>query len=542
MVERTLPVRNNGGASQRRYTGSLIMSHDTLTRRTFLAQSAAVGIVYCSLPSRHSLAQPLPAPQNNPVAAYKFSWTDEIKWRNSQSIAEAKGDTLAAQLAAAQAELAAKGGGVIFFPPGTYEFKDHIKLLPGIVLRGADPPSPDATDDRYLLPTKFEFPKYAPILAGDGAPLDSAFKGISLADPLASNCGVVNIAINRGHIHFESTPEHKSGRNRLVYGCTLRNAATADKAVPDLKFGQHAWQRFTARHHAAINVHGAENILVANNRLPKSGDDNFSQDGYLLKGDKNAKTPLDGIVFDYDNRPGLYVNDFSIGAGGGSPPDGTPETHPWGFAKGIHILHNYIYATGRCPISFTGDGTICSFNVIRLAKDVWRPTTTGLAITKGSATNDNRGVQMRGWRWTLEGNDYEVYRNWAADKKYLINDGEGLMHEDHVNSIVKDSKIINNRGNAYIGIYKTGGIDGLLVEGNEVPNIMVVADRNSGRHECKNVTIANNVTTDGGIQIGGQPASNNVVRGNKATKPGSKLENRAAAKLENNVGYEVVEG
>ena len=75
---------------------------------------------------------------------------------------------------------------------------------------------------------------------------------------------------------------------------------------------------------------------------------------------------------------------------------------------------------------------------------------------------------MRGWRWVVDGNDYQVHRNWAFDRKYKINDGEGLMHEDHVNSTIHDSVLTNNRGNTYLSLYKTAGIDGLLVEGNDI--------------------------------------------------------------------------
>jgi len=138
-------------------------------------------------------------------------------------------------------------------------------------------------------------------------PIHTAFKGIRLQSPeQASNCGVVNIATNRGHVDFQEGPQHRCGGNRLVYGCILRNAAVADTQVPDRKSGQRAWQRFTQRHRAAVSIKSAQNVLVANNRLPKSGEDNFTMKDYLLK---------DGsfdVVFDYDNRPGLYVNDYAI--------------------------------------------------------------------------------------------------------------------------------------------------------------------------------------------------------------------------------------
>jgi hypothetical protein len=398
----------------------------------------------------------------------------------------------------------------------------------------------EAENPQYELPTRFEFPKYMPRLKGSGTPIETAFKGIYVQDPAhASNCGIVNIHINRGHIHFDEGAAHESGHNRIVHGCILTNAAVADPRVPDVKAGQHAWQRFTRRHHAAIDVKVRRNALIANNRLPESGDDNFLMKGYILKG----KT-FD-VLFDYDNRPGLYVNSYAIGGPGGRGPDGTPQTHPWGFRKGIVIRDNYVFCTGRCAISFTGDGTVCADNVIRFKDDVWRPTTTGTNITSGSSTNDNRAVQMRGWRWTVQGNDYLVYRNWAADHSYRINDGEGLMHEDHVNSTVLDSKVIKNRGNTYISIYKTGGIDGLLVQHNDIRTaggiaaIYVVANRNSGPQACKNVTIEHNTTAGSGIRIAGSPAENNIIRNNRHIGPDGRITNHANASCRNNIGYEM---
>lgn len=482
----------------------------------------------------------LPVPHDNPVAKYKLKWTDNIKWTNVVLIIDYQGKTLEERFARAQADLAAKRGGVVYFPPGVYTFKESVYLKDGVVIRGAGPDgATDARDEKYSLPTRFEFPKYIPTFEGDGTPIDTAFKGIYVEDPgHAANCGVVNIAINRGHIDFLEGPDHKCGRNRLVYGCVLRNAAVADQKIPDKKSGQHAWQRFTQRHHAAIAVRGAENILVANNRLPESGEDNFVMKGYILK-DKTFD-----VVFDYDNRPGLYINSYGLGGPGGKGPNGTPQTHPWAFRKGIVIRDNYIYCTGRCAISFSGDGTICANNVIRFKDNVFRPTATGDNITRGSSTNDNRAVQMRGWRWTVEGNDYLVYRNWCSDKVYKINDGEGLMHEDHVNSFVLDSRVINNKGNTYISIFKTGGIDGLLVKGNNIRTpggisaIYVVADRNRGRYECKNVTIVDNTTAGSGIEIGGNPAENNIIKNNRHIGPNGKIINNAKAACENNTGYD----
>ena len=333
-----------------------------------------------------------------------------------------------------------------------------------------------------------------------------------------------------------------------MFGCVLRNAAVADPAVPSAKVGQHPWQRFTARHHAAIDVKAEANVLIANNRLPQSGEANFTMNGYVLLDRKNKPTEIDGVVFDYDNRPGIYANHYGIGGAGGGGPDGTPETHPYGFRKGVVVRDNYVFNTGRTAIGFCGDGVRCVNNVIRFPDDVWRPTTTGQNLTTGASTNDNRAVEMRGWRWVVDGNDYVVHRNWAADRAYQINDGEGLMHEDHVNATIKDSVLTNNRGNAYLSLYKTAGIDGLLVEGNTITvdrgaAVYVSANRTKTTFPIANARIVGNTLTGGGILLAGSPASGCAVTGNTYRGPGTgTIDLQAKAEVADNKGFEVKAG
>lgn len=504
-------------------------------------------------------------PTSNPVASYGLDWTNEIAWDRVVDITTIGGKSWQASLAAAQRQLVEQGGGVVYFPAGEYYFPDSVTIQTGIVLRGADPKEKQAISDRYSPPTRFEFPQYKPKLSGDGTPISAAFKGIYLADPAtASNCGVVHLAINRGHVHLRGAEGFKVGRNRLVAGCRITNAAVADPAVPDRSIGQKPWQRYPQWHHAAINVRAEENALVANNRLAPSSD-NFTMKDYVMRTasvwrkKRGKDTVTYDVVFDYDNRPGITVNDASIGAPGGEEPSGTPQSHPWGFRKGAVIRDNYIYSTGRTAIAFTGDGTICSGNVIRFKKDVWRPTNTGRQETHGASTNDNRALQMRGYRWRVENNDYEVYRNWCSDRKYYINDGEGLMHENHCNSAIVDSVLRKNRGNTYLSLYKTGSIDGLLIEGNDIrvaerkdrqdPKIngavaiFVESDhdiRKDNRGPCRNVSIINN-TTVGGILIGGEPSSGNVIKGNRNIRGTARIYLQArGVKMEGNKGYEAL--
>ena len=518
----------------------------TSTRRNFLrrtissAAAAELGILI--RPNRLSATS---APRKDPASHLKLGWTDKLKWDNIIDITKISGSDWADRLKNAQRRLRTNGGGVVYFPAGKYVFTNSIYLEDGILLRGATPGAiTGAKESTYKPSTEFEFPRFVPSLSGYGTSIETAFKGIYLKNPATdSNCGIVDISMNRGHIHLGQAEGYKSGSNRMVFGCMLRNAAIADPDVPDLSIVQKPWQRFTKWHWAAVSVKTYNNALLANNRLAPS-DESYLMKGYVIKArDNRIDTKEFDVWFDYDFRPGLECNDACIGAPGGNEPSGTPETHPWGFRKGIVICDNYIHSTGRNAIEFSGDGTICARNTIRFKKDVWRQTVKGFKESSGSSTTDTRPVQMRGWRWIVEDNDYEVYRNWAADHKYHINDGEGLMHENHCNAHIKDSRLTGNRGNAYLSLYKTGGIDGLLIESNEVSvdrgmAIFVDADHSSDRRGyCRNVKILNNRTV-GGILIRGNPAANNFVGGNVNIGPTASIRNEANARLQANKGYE----
>jgi hypothetical protein len=208
-----------------------------------------------------------------------------------------------------------------------------------------------------------------------------------------------------------------------------------------------------------------------------------------------------------------------------------------------------VFNTGRCAIGFSGDGVICSGNVIRIPKGIVRPTVTGVNCSYGSSTNDNRALEMRGWRWVVEDNDYEVHSNLCADGKYRINDGEGLMHEDHCNSTIVGSRLVNNRGNSYLSLFHVGVIDGLHIEGNDISTQAGDSDiyatapshKQPGDFPIRRVTIVKNVTRTNGIRVQGWPAEIVVVKDNRhlGAKAG-KLINEANAELANNTNYEVI--
>ncbi|MCX8155539.1 MAG: glycoside hydrolase family 55 protein [Verrucomicrobiae bacterium] len=515
------------------------------TRRHFIQ---LLGVGATSALAWRSWAAP---PRDNPLAALNLAWTAKLPWDRVLDITTlpGEGEFWDARLEAAQARLAPQGGGVIFFPAGEYRFASDIRLRSGIVLRGAPPEGATrAHEEKFAPPARLEFPRYQPVFTGSGTPIATAFKGIVLEDPAtAANCGVVHLSINRGYINLAEAENHRCGGQRLVFGCLIRNAAGVEPGIPVADGSQPGWLRYTAKFRSAIRVHAAENALVANNRIPKSGDDNFLMEEYPLL-DRQKKVVRFAVLFDYDNRPGIYVNHHCIGGAGGSGNDGTPESHPWGFRQGSVICDNYVYNTGRCAIGFSGDGVLCARNVIRFARDEFRPTVTGIHASYGSATNDNRALEMRGWRWVVEGNDYEVYSNWCSDKKYRINDGEGLMHEDHCNSIIRDSRLVNNRGNSYLSLFHVGAVEGLHIEGNDIStpgniaDIYVTAPRHkqAGEFPARRVVIVNNITRANGIRLMGAPAAENVIKGNRhlGPKPGVIL-NQANAVVEGNENYEV---
>lgn len=479
---------------------------------------------------------PAGVPQDDPVSARYAAdpaavpaWIRSLPWSNVLSIADFQGDTDDARLTAAQAALDGKPG-VVFFPAGTYKFQRHIELESGVILRGENPSdTPKATDENYTLTTIFEFPPYRPSNEGDGTPIDTAFKRIQTREARATGCGVVNIAIQRGHIYFEEDQNHQTGNNRLVFGCILRNTAAADPDVPNPKYGHKPWQRFTHRHRAAIHVFSGENLFVANNRIPKSGDDNFmvkpyclvkvqgkEQDFRIESGRPHKMICLDdGVEFDYDNRPGIYANYFCIGGPTHHRPRPVAASEPHAFRPGLIVRDNFIYCSGRAAIAFSGDGVLCGWNVIRFPRGVLRPTTTGRCCSDGSSTNDNRAIYIRGHRWRVIGNDYEVHSN-QSHAGIKINDGEGPTHEAFCNSDVLDSELADNIGNAYLCLWVVD-INGLNIHGNKISargDAITVLSRGN---TIRNLRIADNEVSLGGIAVSAHEADNIIIERNRFT-------------------------
>ncbi len=113
-------------------------------------------------------------PTDNPVASFYDddrgypAWTDGIKWSNVINMKSyAKGKTNFEKFENARAELVAKGGGVLYYPAGEYDFSDGpfdgpsgrgLMLPSGVVIRGQAPKGkPLATSGKLEPATKFVF-------------------------------------------------------------------------------------------------------------------------------------------------------------------------------------------------------------------------------------------------------------------------------------------------------------------------------------------------------------------------------------------------
>jgi hypothetical protein len=115
------------------------------------------------------------APTDNPVATFYDgpegypAWTSGMRWSQVIDMSQYhKGKTNFEKFENARDELAASGGGVLYYPAGTYDFSDGpfdgpdgrgLMLKSGVVIRGEAPVGKPlaARDGRLPLKTKFVF-------------------------------------------------------------------------------------------------------------------------------------------------------------------------------------------------------------------------------------------------------------------------------------------------------------------------------------------------------------------------------------------------
>jgi hypothetical protein len=273
---------------------------------------------------------PTDAPTATLYGAGAYPWAESmLAWKCVYNVLDYPASTSDASFYLAQAAAVAGGGGVVYFPAGSYKFSGHLFLNSSVAVRGA-PTTARAKVGKQPGPlapaTRFTFP-------------DRMHYGILNLDPAAKALAVVNIAFEFGSIMlwpglspapasaqalpwpaslktywYGATAVVGAGSNKLVLSCTLTSVAfgATDPANPSTS---NPWA-FRFSH--AIAVYADANSLVANNLIP------FSPTGpkvtIHLKGDKN---PSETLPFAYDNRYGvdnklLYgaVASAAVAAGG----------------------------------------------------------------------------------------------------------------------------------------------------------------------------------------------------------------------------------
>ncbi len=519
---------------------------------------AVLLIVLAALAAPTAARKPLPggaknAPTDNPIAAAygadAYPWTNKIRWDNVFDILDyggaPDGETPNDVAFAAARDAASKsGGGVVYFPPGTYRFTDHIYLKDGVVLRGESSQNSDARSDDYQPPlSRLLFPRYVPSFEGDGTPDETAFKKIFARSPQTdSNLGLVNLDINRAGIKIGGDPNTSRNRNHVVFGTRTNNAGSPDDSIPrrTITFSdtgetvpfQHGWQRWHNRFETNIRVGVFENALVANNRINDNPTDDFEQIGYVIR-DSTSGTPrstdrlvaLDRpgqAVFRHTDQAGMVINDAP------HPWYATPETAPGLFREGIVVRDNRVYHTMRNGIKANGRGLVVQDNLV--LDDPNKTATvfpTGQHRPTGSVTYENRGIHVSGRDILTENNSVRVYTHRLLNANgsaqgYNSNDGEGLL-QDNTGTVVDGWTVRGNDVNSYIGVYRPRDIHNVTITGNTVTNrsgtptgnsIWVWADAEGRAYSLNNVLIRNNSVQGGITLIGGAGGEGNAVHNN----------------------------
>lgn len=502
--------------------------------------------------SSSNCGSPSGGPADNPIASLygnnAYPWTNELKWGCVYNIKDFNGGNAGDRFNAARDAASANGGGVVYFPAGTYNFNDGIQLADGVVIRGDTPGVKDAKSDSYQPPTKLVFPKYEPKLSGSGTPNDTAFKTITTSSPNTdSNIGLVDVEVNRAAIALRSDIDKGTNQNIVIFGVRSNNVAEPEPTVPDTSF-QEPWQRYSYRFATNIKVNAFANILVANNRVNDNITDNYDQPGYKIQARKNNSIiTFEGgeVPFNYTNHYGIAVN---RGKSGGFKNGATPQQEPGLFRKGIVIRDNWVYHTMRVAIHASGDGLIIKDNIVRdEAGKQWWVDPTGKKETTGAVTLENRAIDWSGANVLVDGNDYQVYRHRIGNSKYLSTDGEGILIQECCGgTVVNGATISNNQGNAYIGLYKVRDIKDVKITGNRLNSnitntslIYVVADTNDRPFSVENVLVKDNQVAGSILVKGSAGGSGNVIENNVGDGSGNISYSCSVNEVRNNQGFEV---
>jgi hypothetical protein len=467
---------------------------------------------------------PVPAvraadPTDNPVATFYSgpegypAWTDAVHWSRVINMKTyAKGKTAYEKFENALKEVH-EGGGVLYYPAGTYDFSTMppgrgLMLGPGVVIRGEAPAGrPRAADGKLDLPTKFVFGFRD--RGGGRVPRDWNFIGLSPDDNRSTkSVGHVGIAwvhlvgatvafglemdwgktwataesmlsdkVKKAWARRDPSGTHpidalagggkkyKGGaRGRLVFGCVLDDAAVLDDFL-DPGYGPDGFH--TSRYCARVVAYGSR-VLVANNLLPRSRRNFRYRQKTTVSGPGKAPSL---VQFDYGKTIGIDVNKELFAFAGA---DGTC---PGYFEEGVVVRDNYVYNHGHTGYSVSGSWVTVAGNnndrdVLRQGDNVYGIGPSGLVTLDGwkaagpDSDNRSRAFDLAGRNLWVDGNRF---RNTGSSPG---GDGEGIVCRARDGTPVYSWAITHNvhtRGAGSAG--GIGGLDadchGLLVGWNQ---------------------------------------------------------------------------
>lgn len=389
-------------------------------------------------------------PTTNPLNAVDGTnqWTSQFAWNKVTSVTKVKGllgvDNQVDSLVLHQTmqSLSNAGGGVLYFPAGTYLFTYSLTLSDGVVLRGeAIDGVTDPKNELFTPPTRFEFPRYRASLSRSrpdtllfkDEPNSTAFKVISVAPGQGNTIGLVNLDIDRAVIDFRVGTDGAGRQNILLLSLRQNNAVLPDSGIPTQRqrMLKHDWQRWPDRKVASIQIDAAANCLVANCRLNDKTEDNYRQFGYTTDDGHS----FDGAraVFDYTDHPGICIRSVATGK---TPVGIQFSTYPRiritslpVVPGSIELTNNYVHVlTGNQPIVVEGTDVTQAGNETALTEPLYE---SSILDGRTASWEDYRAIYDKSDSLTFSGqfvsakSDTLPYRlmlpvNYDPTKKYPI--------------------------------------------------------------------------------------------------------------------------
>lgn len=517
------------------------------------------------MPVASLLAQPTDNPYRTfyPQTPYPH-FTDSIAWHRVWSISDFEDTTMVARYNKARDFVAQQGGGVLFFPAGTYQFENSIQIRSGVVIRGETPLFTIAKDSLFAPSTRFVFPRYIPTDTGLGTPNSTAFKSIS-AMAHTSNAGMVYVDVDRASVSLRSqtfitvqTPRGSTSRsveenrNLILFGIRSNNVAAPYNTVPAAT--QHKWQRFSSPFASNLSIYAWKNACIANcrindferNAIHPIQNLSFPQPGYLAERIVNGQTVMDTLqghqaMFSYTDHNGISMNRKA------TITNATPEEEPGNFCTGLEIRDNWIYKTMRVGIICSGMGIVVDNNTLLddPGKQIWLHPHGVRVATNNAATYENRGIDFGGWNVQLTRNDIYVFRHKILNGPYSSVDGEGILMQECCGGTSVNGAYIahNHTHDTYIGLWKVRDVNHVVIDSNNTGSEGIIltanvggAGNNFGFYSIRDSKIRGNISrfinTDG--NRGGR---NLLIENNTSTGTGGSISAPCFATIVNNTGY-----